>query len=251
MIKMLKDDLDYLGLTTIVSVYEDKIKQAEKDNLSYLKFFKNLIEEEMKTKIERSIKRRIKQARFGQIKTIDTFDFNWPSSIPVKKIKSLLDLKFIQRKENVIILGGSSLGKTHLAKAIGYQAALARMSVLYTKAIDMVNDLYASLSDNTFLKKMRFYTRPALLCIDELGFLPLDKKGADYLLQIIDRRYEQGSIILTSNILFREWNKIFEDNTRANAAIERLVHHSELILIKGKSYRLKDKTQFKDMFDSK
>lgn len=238
---MLKDDLKFLGLIAITTSYEDKIREAEKNNLSYHDFLKFLIEDEVKAKIERSIQSKIKQAKFGQIKTIDAFDFNWPASMPIKKIQGLLDLKFIQRKENVVFIADTGLGKSHLAKAIGYLAALSRISTLYTKAVDLVNDLYASNSDGTFAKKLRTYIRPALLIIDELNFLPLDKKGGDYLFQVIDKRYEEGFIILTSNLPFREWNKIFEDNTKTNAAIERLAHHGELIVIKGESYRLKDK----------
>ena len=248
---MLNDDLKFLKLTSILSSYEDKIRDAEKNNLSYHDFLKLLIEDEVRTKIEKSIQRKIKQAKFDRIKTIDTFDFNWPTSMPIKKIKSFLDLKFIERKENIIFIGDTSLGKSHLAKAIGYLAALSRISTRYTKAIDMVNDLHASNSDGTFAKKMKAYIRPALLIIDELNFLPLDKKGGDYLFQVIDKRYEAGSIILTTNLLFREWNKIFEDNTKTNAAIERLAHHGEPIVIKGESYRLKDKKKKKIIDDLK
>ena len=238
---MLKDDFKFLGLTAMAAGYEDKIREAETNNLSYHDFLKLLIEAEVKEKIERSIQGKIKQAKFGKIKTIDTFDFNWPASIPIKKIKGFLDLKFIERRENIIFIGPVSLGKSHLAKAIGYLAALSRISTRYTKAIDMVNDLHASESDSTFAKKMKAYLGPDLLIIDELNFLPLGKKGGDYLFQIIDKRYEEGSIILTSNLPFKDWSEIFEDNIKTNAAIERLAHHGELIVIKGESYRLKDK----------
>ena len=237
----LEEDLKYLQLYSICKVYQDKAKEAEEKNLSYTGYLELLIQEEVTDRIQRSIKKRITQAKFPIIKTIDTFNFDWPKSINRKKILQLFDMKFVEEKKNVLILAPPGLGKTHLAISLGYAACQRRLSTLFISAIDIVNNLYASMSDFTFTKKMRSYLRPKILIIDELGYLPLDKKGSDFLFQIIDKRYEKGSIILTSNLAFKDWGKIFGNNTTATAAIDRLVHHCEIITIQGDSYRLKDK----------
>jgi DNA replication protein DnaC len=237
------DNLTYLGLSTISRIYTIKAKEAEEKNLSYTEYLEQLIQEEMNEKLQAAIQRRIKAARFPIVKTIDSFDFNWAKSINKKQIMRFMELDFIQRKENIIIVGPPGTGKTHLATSIAYHACQQRIPTLFTTAIDIVNNLYAGMADNTFLKKLKSYIRPRLLVCDELGYLPLDKKGADLLFQVIDKRYEQGSIILTTNLAFKNWGKIFGDNSTATAVIDRLVHHSELIIIKGDSYRLKNRKE--------
>ncbi|MEM5789101.1 MAG: ATP-binding protein, partial [Syntrophobacteraceae bacterium] len=150
-------------------------------------------------------------------------------------------LKFHDDKANVILLGGVGLGKTHLATALGYAACLqGKKSVLFTTAIDVINTLSAAQAANRLKSELKKYLAPSLLCLDELGFLPIDKHGADLLFQIISLRYEQGSVIITSNRAFKEWPKIFNnDSTLTSAILDRLLHHAETILIKGKSYRMK------------
>jgi DNA replication protein DnaC len=239
--KDLRKNLRYLKLITIEKIYEEEAKSAASNNLSHIEYFERLINEEVNDKMSRAIKKRIIKAKFPKIKTIDEYDFNYPKKINKQQILKLFDLKFTEEPKNIIILGPTGVGKSHLASAIGYASCLGNIWTRYTTAIDIVNDLYASLSDSTFSVKLAKYTKPRVLVIDELGYLPIDKKGADSIFQVISKRYESGSIIITSNLAFKEWGKIFADNTIASAIVDRLVHHAEIIKIEGESYRLKDK----------
>lgn len=239
--EQLKKDLDYLRLARIREVYETTANQAAKDNFSHIDYLAKLISEEAAVKFERSIHARINHARFPLIKTIDSFDFNHPESVNKQQILKLLDMDFVRQRENVIILGPPGVGKSHIGIALGYKACSSGIRTCFTTAIDAINHLHAAASDNTFLRCMKQYTRPEVLIIDELGYLPIDKQGANVLFQIVSQRYERGSIILTCNRAFKDWGHIFHDNTIASAVIDRLIHHSVVVKIKGASYRVKDR----------
>ena len=180
----------------------------------------------------------MKDARFPVLKTLDAFDFAHPKRINRAQILSLFDLEFIAKKTNVVFLGRTGLGKSHLASALAHAACQKGHRVLFTTAVNIVNQLQAAQADGTFMKRLRTYTAPDCLVIDELGFLPIDRLGADLLFQVISGRYERGSVILTSNRAFKEWASVFNDATVAAAVIDRLAHRSEVIVIEGRSYRL-------------
>ena len=176
------------------------------------------------------------------LKTLQQFDFTWPTKINRPAIQNLFRLKFIEDKANAILIGGVGLGKTHLATALGWAACQAGTRVRFATAIDIINSLSAAQKAGRLVKELKQYTRPELLIIDELGYLPIDKHGADLLFQIISQRYERGSIVLTTNKVYKHWPSMFNnDSTLTSAILDRVLHHAETIIIEGKSYRMKDR----------
>lgn len=239
-IEKLKELLFTLRLKAMADILDETLHKAQTDNLSPVDILTLLASQEIAQRQERLVKTRITQAQFPVIKTLDAFNFSFPKSINKSLILNLFDLHFVEKKHNVIIMGPPGTGKTHLALALGYQACLQRIKTRFTTAMNLINHLSASLADNSFLKTMKNFTSPRVLIIDELGYLPVDKQGAELLFQVISNRYECGSIVITTNRAFRDWGKILnEDNTLASAAIDRLVHHGTLVQIKGDSYRVK------------
>jgi DNA replication protein DnaC len=207
-------------------------------------YLAGLVEGEALDRQQRAIGRRIRQARFPVIKTLESFQWTWPRKINRLQVQNLFRLKFVEDKANVIILGGVGLGKTHLATALGYAACLKGHSVLFATAVDVINTLAAAQNAGRLKQELSKYLKPTLIILDEIGYLPIDKTGADLLFQIISKRYEQGSIILTSNRVFKKWPEIFNnDSTLTSALLDRLLHHAETVLIEGKSYRMKDQIE--------
>lgn len=236
--------LKFLSLPFMRDNYDALACHAAEKHWSHVDYLAALAEGEAGLRRQRSINRRIKLARFPVIKTLQQFRWSWPTAINRAAVQNLFRLKFLENKTNVILLGGVGLGKTHLAIALGYAACLQGKSVLFTTAIDAINTLSAAQPANRLKSELKRYLAPSLLCLDELGFLPIDKHGADLLFQIISLRYEQGSIVITSNRSFKEWPKIFNnDSTLTSAILDRLLHHSETILIEGKSYRMKGEVE--------
>jgi DNA replication protein DnaC len=233
-----EENLRALNLTRIADTYREHIAKAEKETAAPLEFLDRLLADEAAARFERRVARRTGRARFPVLKTIDGYDWKHPKRIDRQRILDLLDMGFVEKKRNVVFIGGTGLGKTHLATALGYAACQKGIQVLFTTAIDAINQLNAALADGTFLKRLKTYTQPPLLVIDELGYLPVDKQGADLLFQIISQRYERGSIILTTNRVFKNWGQIFNDSTVAAAVVDRLAHHSEILLIEGPTFRV-------------
>ena len=217
---------------------------AAKNSLPHLEYLSQLIEGEAALRADHAVARRIKAARFPVIKTLDAFRWDWPKKINRLQVQDLFRLSFVEDKANVILLGLVGLGKTHLATALGYAACQQGMSVLFANAIDVINTLHAAQTKGSLKSELRKYTAPSMLILDEVGYLPIDQRGADLLFQVISARYERGSIVLTTNKAFKQWPSIFNgDSTITSAVLDRLLHHAETVVIEGSSYRMKDRAE--------
>jgi DNA replication protein DnaC len=237
----LDEQLKYLKLPFVGQNYNDVAGTAAKEQWSHTKYLEMLIAGEAEFRRDRATERRIRQARFPVIKTLDGFQWNWPKKINRLQVQNLFKLDFVPKKANVIFLGTVGLGKTHLATALAYTACLKGVSVLFTTAIDVINNLSAAQETGRFQQEMKKYYNPSILVLDELGYLPIDKHGADLLFQVISHRYEQGSMIISTNRAFKHWPEIFNnDATLTSAILDRLLHHAETVVIEGKSFRMKD-----------
>lgn len=240
----LAQKLKYLKLSFILDQHQNLAREASKKQWSHLDYLEKLAEGETGLRQDRATQQRIRMARFPVIKTLDQFNWSWPKTINRLQVQNLFRLEFVKDKSNIIFLGGVGLGKTHLASALGYNACLKGYKVLFTTAVDIVNTLSAAQATGRIKETLKKYTQPALLIMDELGFLPMDKAGADLLFQVISQRYEHGAMVITSNRAFKNWPEIFNnDSTLTSAILDRLLHHAETVLVEGKSYRMKDKIE--------
>jgi len=239
--KMMRD-LTTLKLTRIAEIYREVLDDAARKNSSMLEVFSTLVAEEATARRERALQRRIRQARLPKRKTLEEYDFTFSKRIPKQKILRLFDCQFVEENFCGVFIGPTGTGKSHLLNALGYTACEKAISVRFTRVVDMINVLTTAQINGTLEKALRAYVNPSLLLLDELGYLPIDKRGADLMFQVVAARYESGSIVLTTNRAFRDWGKIFDvDNTLATAMIDRLMHHGEAFVIRGDSYRMKDK----------
>jgi DNA replication protein DnaC len=240
----LDDALRTLQLPFIREHYLSLAQQASAEQWPPVDYLAQLIDGEQRTRQDRALQRRLKAARFPLIKTLEQFRWDWPRKINRMHVQQLFRLGFLENHTNVIVLGGVGLGKTHLAIALAHRACLAGHSTLFTTAVDAVNTLIAAQTAGRLKSELQRYLKPRLLCLDELGYLPIDKTGADLLFQIVSHRYEKGSIIMTSNRPYKKWPETFNnDSTLTSALLDRLLHHAETVLIEGTSYRMKDRVE--------
>jgi DNA replication protein DnaC len=205
-----------------------------------LEVFSSLVSSEIAARRQRALQRRILQAKLPKLKTLAEYQFDFPKKIQKQKVIRLFDCEFIEQHRSAVLVGPAGVGKTHLLTALGYTACERGIIVRFTRVIDMINRLTAAQINGTLQQALKLYTKPSLLLLDELGYLPIDKRGADLLFQIVTARYEFGSIVITTNRSFRDWGRIFDvDNTLATAMIDRLMHHGDAIAIQGNSFRMK------------
>ena len=238
--KQLIHNLEYLKLKQMITHLDDVIDFINSNRLSFVDGLIKLTGHEIDFKEANMIRSMVKVGAFPHKKEINEFDFEFQPSINREKILDFINLRFLEFKENIVFLGSSGVGKTHLATSIGIAAAKKRYSSYFIKCNDLITQLRKAKLENRLDARLKHFTKYRLLIIDELGYLPIDKEDSKLFFQLVDMRYEKKSTILTTNINFNNWDEVFYDPVIANAILDRLLHHAHVVSINGKSYRLKD-----------
>lgn len=237
----LLNNFDILKLDKMRDYYPNYVEIATKKNKTLTEALLELTNKEIEYRDERASQIQITVSAFPYKKEIEDFDFDYQPSINKQEILELNNLGFISRHENILFVGPSGVGKTHLATSIGITAAKKRYSVYFISCHDLITQLNKAHYENKLEARIKHFCRYELLIIDEIGYLPVDKQGANLFFQLIAKRYEKHSTIITTNQSFNKWGEVFNDSIIANAILDRLLHHSSVINIKGTSYRIKDK----------
>lgn len=234
------DELNLIEMKNNLSTYLDLINEGKKTPVEALLDLTNY---EIKRKEERAILSCVNVANFPYIKELNDFEFEYQPSINKKQIEDFLSLRFVDNNENIVFIGNSGVGKTHLATSIGIACAKHRKSTYFISCHDLINQLSTAHRENRLEKRIKHFVKYKVLIIDEIGYLPISKEEANLFFQLIAKRYEKRSTIITTNIQFSKWSETFNDPIIANAILDRLLHHSHIIKITGKSYRTKNKIE--------
>ncbi len=243
MIENVLEKTKKLRLKTIREQLPQVLEMADEKNWSCLETISYLFDLELEARKQNRIALCFRQSKLTEKVTIDQFDFNHHGSRKRQKTKilNIMDLEFLKHKMDIILIGNPGVGKSFLAKAAAYAATQAGIKVLFTTAMEMVNHLIAAEADHSLLKKLHYYQSPELLCVDEIGYLPLGKQGSNLFFQVISQRHEKRSTIITTNLPFAGWGKIFDSTTVATAIADRLVYNSQVLILEGSSYRKRAK----------
>jgi DNA replication protein DnaC len=235
----LREHLAYLGLATASEELAPALERARDQKLSPVEVLEDLMSRQAEVTRARRLAYRLRFAHYPLRKTLADFEFDYQPSVDRTVIAELSSLRFVEERRNVLLLGPPGVGKTHIGIALGIAATEAGYRTYFTTASDLVAGLQTAHIEGNVGSKMRTYTGPSVLVIDELGYLPMDQTSAHWIFQVVSRRYERGSIVLTSNRGFSDWGQVFADQVVAGAILDRLLHHATVVNIKGKSYRMR------------
>jgi DNA replication protein DnaC len=236
----LRDRIRALGLLAASPALDDIVALATKKRWGATEILEHVADLEEKDRARRGLDRRMSRSRLEKFKLMADFDWNWPSAIDRPLIESLLSLDFLEGARNVVLVAPGGLGKTMIAQNIAHRAVLAGRSVLFISAAQLLLDLGAQDSGRALERRLNYYAKVGVLVLDELGFLAFDNRNADLIFQVVSRRYEKKSLVLTTNLAFADWHTIFPSATCATALVERVVHHADIVKIEGESYRLRE-----------
>ena len=239
----LSDQLRQLGLVHTAGDLNDFIARATQKRWSPVVQLERLVQAELEARLQQRVARRLRDARLGRFKLMTDFDWAWPTHIQRPTVERVLALEFLAERENVIVVASHGLGKTMIAKNIVHQAILAGHSARFLNAADLILDLTKQETARALQHRLRTYMRPDVLAIDEVGYLSYDAHAADLLFQVVSRRYEQKSLVITTNLPFKQWDTVFPNAACAVALIDRLTHHADIIAIEGESYRKREAEQ--------
>ena len=233
--------LERLKLTRVPERLDQLAEEAAKESWTYVEFLDRVLDVEVSARVERDVTMKTRLARFPFVKTLEQFDFSFQPALNEAQIRELATVRFVAHGENILLLGPPGVGKTHLAVSLGVAAILQGISVVFFTVADLVDLVQLDVKEDRLERRLHALSKPKLLILDEMGYVPLDQRSAQFLFRLISRRYQKGSIILTSNKSYGEWGDVVSDYVLATAMLDRLLHYSTTINIRGESYRLREK----------